>query len=263
MIVFFDFCVGESGASGAPYGLDTIYQIWGDASYQTPRKTVTPGKMYIVLTTEGEGAIRYDGRSFRVRQGQTLLMQPHQDFSYGCPGDAWHFWWFELRTPSTLLPCDEVLDLVPDSFTQRLFRRCLLYARQGRWDIAQQLLLSALMILRDQLERRATPASSQLRRADRYIREHLQSVNVADLCAELGMRERTLRNAFHRELGCAPKQRITQIRLETAQQLLVNTTMSLQAIAEHTGFCSAFHLSRNFKEHYRLSPSDYRRQGGV
>ena len=39
--------------------------------------------------------------------------------------------------------------------------------------------------------------------------------------------------------------------------------MSLQAIAEHTGFCSAFHLSRNFKEHYRLSPSDYRRQGGV
>ena len=51
--MLFDFCVGESGASGAPYGLDTIYQIWGDATYQTPRKTVTPGKMYIVLTTEG------------------------------------------------------------------------------------------------------------------------------------------------------------------------------------------------------------------
>ena len=58
-------------------------------------------------------------------------MQPHCDFSYGCPGDAWHFWWFELCTPCTLLPCDEVLDLAPDSFTQRLFRRCLLYARQG------------------------------------------------------------------------------------------------------------------------------------
>lgn len=263
MRMLFDFCVGESGASGAPYGLDTIYQIWGNATYQTPRKTVTPGKMYIVLTTEGEGAIQYDGRPFRVRQGQMLLMQPHESFSYGCPGSTWHFWWFELCTPYTLLPCDEVLDLAPDSFTQRLFRRCLLYARQGRWDIAQNLLLSALMILGDQREHGVSPASSQIRQADRYIREHLQSVNVADLCVELGLGERTLRNVFHRELGCAPKQRITQIRLETAQQMLVNTTLSLHAIAEHTGFSSAFHLSRDFKKYYRLSPSDYRRQSGV
>ena len=77
------------------------------------------------------------------------------------------------------------------------------------------------------------------------------------------MSERTLRNVFHRELGCAPKQRITQIRMETAQQMLVNTTLPLHAIAEHTGFSSAFHLSRDFKEYYRISPSDYRRKSGV
>lgn len=48
--MFFDFCVGPPGASGAPCGLDTIFWIWGDSSYQTPHKGITPGKTYLVFT---------------------------------------------------------------------------------------------------------------------------------------------------------------------------------------------------------------------
>ena len=63
--MFFDFCVGPAGASGPPCGLDTIFWIWGDGSYQTPHKGITPGKTYLVFTLKGEGLIRYDGRAYR------------------------------------------------------------------------------------------------------------------------------------------------------------------------------------------------------
>ena len=64
--MFFDFCIGEHGASGAPCGLDTIYLVWGDESYRTPRKAITPGKTYIVFTLKGAGRIQYDGQTYDV-----------------------------------------------------------------------------------------------------------------------------------------------------------------------------------------------------
>lgn len=260
--MLFDFCTGPSAASGEPYGLDTIYQIWGDATYQTPRKAVTPGKRYIVFTTSGEGLIRYDGASYRVAEGETLVMHPHEGFSYGCPGDTWHFWWFELCMPQPFLPEDRILPVAPDALMLNLFGRSLLCARQGRWDIAQSLLVSAMMLAQDRLERNAAaPGSAEICRAERFIRENLQDVTVASLCEELGIAERTLRTLCHRALGCGPKQLISRLRLETAQQLLANTAMPLHAIAENVGFSSAFHLSRSFKAYFHVTPSEYRRSG--
>ncbi len=259
--MFFDFCVGGPGASGSPCGLDTIYWIWGDASYQTPRKAITPGKTYLVFTTKGEGRIQYDGQTFVVREGESLAMRPHRDFGYGCPGDAWHFWWFELMEPQPYMETDRVLRVTLAGFVVGLFKQSLLCAHQGRWDIAQSLFLSALMLLCDRRERdAAAPGSAVLYRAEQYTRENLRSVTVAALCDELGVQERTLRNLCQRVLGCSPKQMISRIRLETAQQLLTNTSLSVSAIATELGFSSPFHFSRSFREHFSLPPSEYRRQ---
>lgn len=262
--MFFDFCVGQLGASGPPCGLDTIYWIWGDASYQTPRKAITPGKTYLVFTTKGEGRVAYDGQTFRVAEGEALAMRPHRDFGYGCPGDAWHFWWFELTEPQPYLEKDRVLRCAPGSFVLRIFKQCLVCAKQERWDIAQSLFLSALMLLNDGRERaEAAPGSATLYRAEQYTRENLGSVTVTALCDELGLQERTLRNLCQRLLGYSPKQMISRIRLETAQQLLTNTTMPISAIAAELGFSSAFHFSRSFREHFNLPPSEYRRQSAL
>ncbi len=262
--MFFDFCVGETGAAGPPCGLDTIYWIWGDASYQTPRKAVTPGKTYLVFTTKGEGRVQYDGRTFRVSEGESLAMRPHRDFSYGCPGDTWRFWWFELMEPQPYLQTELVMSDAPGGFLLQLFKQSLICAKQGRWDIAQGLFLPALMLLADSRGRAdAVPGRAALDRAEQYVRKNLQSASVAALCDELGLQERTLRNLCHRALGYGPKQMISRIRLETAQQLLANTTMPMRSIAAELGFSSPYHFSRSFKEHFRIPPSDYRRQSAL
>lgn len=213
--MFFDFCVGPPGASGAPCGLDTIFWIWGDSSYQTPHKGITPGKTYLVFTLKGEGLIRYDGRAYRVAQDQALVMRPTRDFGYGCPGDMWHFWWFELCQPQSLLEEDRVLCVRAGDFVQRLFQQSLICAKQGRWDIAQSLFLPALMLLGQDVGKSGTVPEALLR-AEHYIRKNLATVTVAAVCKELDIQKRSLRNLCHRALGYGPKRLISRIRLETA-----------------------------------------------
>lgn len=260
--MFFDFCIGEQGASGAPCGLDTIYLVWGDESYRTPRKAITPGKTYIVFTLKGEGIIRYDGQTFIVHENELLAMRPHSDFSYFCQGSIWQFWWFELTSPQCYAPEDCVLKCsAPSGFVLDLFKHSLVSAKQGRWDIAQSLFLSSLMVIMDQRERGAfQPGSMLVERAQQYVRENLASATVASLCEELTVNERTLRNICHKVLGISPKQMISRMRIEMAQQLLVNTDMPLCNIALTLGFASQYHFSRSFKEQVCVSPSEYRRE---
>jgi AraC-like DNA-binding protein len=259
--MFFDFCVGSPGVAGEPFGLDTIYSVWGDATYQTPRKAITPGKTYLAFTTRGQGRIRYDGHTFDVQAGDCIVMRPTRDFGYGCHEHEWHFWWFELVSPQHYLPVNTVLKDLQGDFACSLFRHSLFYAKQARWDIAQSLLASAMLIFAHQRSQTAhAPIDNRLAEAEAYIRANLADVNVGTLCDHLSLKERTLRNLCHQAFGESPKQIISRIRFETAQQLLVNTAMSLGQISAYLGFSSQFHFSRSFRVQYGSTPSDYRRR---
>ena len=62
------------------------------------------------------------------------------------------------------------------------------------------------------------------------------------------------------------------LRVELAASLLERQKLNLSAIADRLGYSSQFHLSRSFKQHYGVTPRDYReafaaglaaRQGGL
>ena len=49
-------------------------------------------------------------------------------------------------------------------------------------------------------------------------------------------------------------------RIEAAQKLLETTELSISAIAEQTGFASAAHFRRVFREVMDISPLQYRKK---
>jgi len=92
-----------------------------------------------------------------------------------------------------------------------------------------------------------------------YIEDHLdEKLNPALLASELGMSEAAFSRKFKSKVGETPMRFVTQVRLEVASRLLGAGTLSLAQIAAECGFADQAHLSRSFKQHLGVSPSQFR-----
>ncbi|QJD86905.1 AraC family transcriptional regulator [Cohnella herbarum] len=63
---------------------------------------------------------------------------------------------------------------------------------------------------------------------------------------------------FTKIYGISPRQYVSQMKLNEAKRLLVNTDLSVQAISERLGFHSVYHFSRQFRRWTGTSPTAFR-----
>ena len=83
--------------------------------------------------------------------------------------------------------------------------------------------------------------------------------SVQQIADQIGITTRHLSRVFQDSLGLAPLQVIQTRRLLTAKQLLTDTQLPLQEIAEISGFGSLSSFNRLFKSQYHLAPSTLRK----
>lgn len=82
----------------------------------------------------------------------------------------------------------------------------------------------------------------------------------ARLAQRLGVSDRHLRRVFEDGLGVSPLQYLLTRKLLTAKQLLADTDLPITQIALASGFGSVRRFNAAFVEHYRLNPTQLRRQ---
>ncbi|WP_428288566.1 DNA-3-methyladenine glycosylase 2 family protein [Hydrogenophaga sp.] len=80
------------------------------------------------------------------------------------------------------------------------------------------------------------------------------------LAARLGVSDRHLRRVFEERLGVSPLQYLQTRKLLTAKQLLADTDLPVTQVAQASGFASVRRFNAAFLEHYRLNPTQLRRQ---
>lgn len=68
---------------------------------------------------------------------------------------------------------------------------------------------------------------------------------------------------FKQTQGVTLNQRLTELRVERAKQMLLETDMPITAIARDVGFHSFSHFTQLFRKVVGVSPSDYRRTNGL
>ena len=106
------------------------------------------------------------------------------------------------------------------------------------------------------------PPDPQLVTLKRFIFEHLAANPSGDAMARhMGMSRAALYRWATPHLGASPVHYLRALRLEKAQELLRNTMLSLDDIAENTGFSSRYHLSKEFTRQYQMAPARMRRTG--
>ncbi|SAI72902.1 AraC family transcriptional regulator [Bordetella ansorpii] len=73
---------------------------------------------------------------------------------------------------------------------------------------------------------------------------------------------RHLNRLFAEHAGCTPMEYVYRIRLALASELIRETRLDLERVAERTGFGSAHHLRRVWRRHAQGSPSSLRAMAG-
>lgn len=84
------------------------------------------------------------------------------------------------------------------------------------------------------------------------------SLTLAGIARSLGTHEKRLSQAFRRHIGTTVFGYLGEARIRRGQQLLSDTDMSVQQIAEHTGFSSAANFATAFREQTEVTPTAYR-----
>ncbi len=102
------------------------------------------------------------------------------------------------------------------------------------------------------------------RQLETWIVNHLAAgaIKVQDLAAAHNVAPRTVHRAFE-ATGDTVGAIVRKHRLAAARADLVNTNLSIAAIAHRWGFCDASHLGREFRRQMSLSPGDYREAHGT
>ena len=95
--------------------------------------------------------------------------------------------------------------------------------------------------------------------AVRLIREDAnKGLNVDNLCQRLNVSRSTLDRRMKSALNRSPKEEISRIRFREVERLLIETDLTMETIAELTGFTHSHYLQAAFKQIYGETPGQFR-----
>jgi AraC-like DNA-binding protein len=230
----------------------------------------------LVFIAEGGGVFESAARArkLRVEAGSVFILFPNVWHRYvPDPATGWVEHWIECRGPildslrkARLFTPERPVyrtGVVPELL--QTFERCHACAQNLSPDappILATLALHLLAWLGQFSARRPGPPrhiEAIIHQARlRMLEQCHQPLRVEKLARELGVGYSHFRQAFRQVAGMSPKQYHLQLRLQKAEDFLLNTGKSIKEISEILGFDSPYHLSAQFKVHTGLPPLVWR-----
>lgn len=231
------------------------------------------GAWQLVLIVSGNGECEFErgGGRHHVPAGSVIIIVPGQWHRYRpLAQTGWQELWIELDGTvlsqlgqTGILPDHgEVRRLTSAAEVSGTWTTLLRELDHGRPFERAATILKLLGQVTTHDVAQETPQAKAVRRAVQILTERLNAPpSMPELAREVGMAYATFRRAFRRRIGISPRGHLLQLRLERARRLIGNTPLRLDAIAEQTGFSSAFHLSAAFKQRFGIAPATWRKGG--
>jgi len=227
--------------------------------------------LVIQHTTYGEGRLEYDGVSYHLTPGQTMLVTvPHAHRYWLARGGHWEYFWLLLHGREALRMARDliaqrgpVLDIGPavERLAAATFSLMTQSLTPGE---ASAQAYAAMAALHDGAPESTGPQA--FARVTAHIDAHLAEALTIDRLARLsGLSRAHFTRRFTAELGLPPSVWVLARRIERVERLLLASEMTVTQIARATGFADGNYLAKVFRRKRGLAPLDFRatRQEGV
>ncbi|SFG10229.1 AraC family transcriptional regulator [Ensifer sp. OV372] len=253
----------------------TGYEIRNNATYDWDgRKRGNTPFTVLQHTIAGAGNLRYENRSYRVREGETLLLLvPHNHRYWLEDGGRWEFFWISmngdeaLRIHRALLAVTgPVLKLQPETI-EHLADCSLRLIRGGETPgRASAIAYEAAMALYDDVFGSHPVFSHEHRTMHRvvdHIMNNLQNpLPVEELARVSGLSRAHFSRVFAASEGMAPAEYVLQKRLQRAVKLLTKSaSLPVKEVAILSGFEDPNYFAKVFRRSFGLSPTEFRTTG--
>jgi len=247
--------------------------------YYTPPHVHRYFQWYHVV--RGEARVTARGQAFVLRPGQSVLFSPgsERDMGSGRRPVAYFAAVFEPRVAVDFLPVlDRVLEVPPEYAPDMgaLVEAARRPQAEDEW-LVQALVMRLLLAFKRRLPREndarvMPPAASPLNRTykqavvarvELILKQHFhENLTREDVAGQVRLSPGHLARLYRTTTGRTLHDRITQLRIEAAKDLLLHSTSSITQIAMEVGYDSFSHFSKVFKALEGMSPGDFRRQSG-
>ncbi|HKC50329.1 MAG TPA: AraC family transcriptional regulator [Myxococcota bacterium] len=245
-----------------------------DRSFGPRAAEGTPWRL--TFRERGRAELALPGRVIALPPGRAVLIAPDIGVDAKPDGDALHLLLeFELGRgrDAAALPLSDVpivldADATRDELARSLLRELAAGAAPGsalcaRAQALLHLCLSSVLDLAGEadaaLRGPASDARTQLLPVLRYIDAHLAGLLPNSKLAEVAhASESHFIRMFRRTFGRTPARHVQERRVSTAAELLLRTSLSIDEIAERSGFANRYHFSRVFAQRMSHPPARFR-----
>lgn len=249
----------------------------------------------LVVILKGEGIFFIDGKTYPVREGNLLILNPgvyHKSLvcrEASCPATECYLAFSGVEfcncVPGTLPLFADGRRIIqmPDKMRQEVFRLCAAVEREGaqfrpgRYFMLKAYLIQILcLIAREQQaekdQKRKTREGSQqyvfksaskkyvVERIMEYMENHYrEKISLDQIAANMYLSPYYISRIFKSETGDTPINYLISLRMEHARDLMdAAPEIPIQSVAAAVGYEDAYHFSKQFKKYFGLSPLYYK-----
>ena len=226
------------------------------------------------LTYVDQGALHsvVDGQDMLLKQGDMVIYGP----------DQWHMQYADIGVAPRFVTISfdvkggELCRLLNRKFTATQNIVTLLQGmlrEQERMDAySSDIILSQLNLLLLQLQREAAaPSAGKLqtsnavhseneiiRQAQQFISSHIrEKLSVPLVARHVDVSPSYLTALFHKNLQISPGEYIRRIKLQESKQMIRENNLNFTEIAAELQYSTVHHFSRQFKEKFGVTPTEY------
>ncbi len=212
-----------------------------------------------------------DGMDLLLEQGDMVLYAPNQwHMQYADVDIAPRFVTFSFDASGCdLSPLFNRIIRPPQQAVNLLQRMLREWEDTDQYstDMVMSMLTQLLLLLQRSAEAstgKLTPSNTLhnentiIRRTQQYIGEHIRDKLTVPLVAKMvDVSPSYLTALFHKNLQISPGEYIRRIKLQESKQMIRENDMNFTEIAAQLQYSTVHHFSRQFKEKFGITPSEY------